>query len=65
MTNEVKQRPLVVFRYPGRQVGEWSYTVLQPSLNNPDVYEIASSWFDSEAEGLAELQAMRERRGEG
>jgi hypothetical protein len=66
MTNidDKQQRPpLVLLRYPGAQAGESTYAVIRPSSRNSDVYEVASSWFDSEGEGLAELQRMREARG--
>lgn len=58
------QRPLVALRYPGREIGQWSWAVIKPSNDNADVYEIASSWFDSEVEALRELRRMRGVRGE-
>jgi hypothetical protein len=56
--------PLALLRYPGAQAGESTYVVIRPSSRNSDVYEVASSWFDGEAEGLEELRQMREARGE-
>jgi hypothetical protein len=63
MSAQTKQQsPLVVLRYPDKQTGKWSYAVIQPSSDNPNVYQLASSWFDSEGEGLKELKRMREMR---
>jgi hypothetical protein len=59
-----QRHPLALLHYPGAQAGESTYAVIRPSNRNSDVYEIASSWFDSEGEGLAELQRMRGARGE-
>jgi hypothetical protein len=61
--NKQQRLPLALLRYPGAQAGESTYAVIRPSSRNSDVYEVASSWFDSETEGLAELRRMRERRG--
>jgi hypothetical protein len=64
-TDDKQQRPpLALLRYPGAQAGESTYVVIRPSRGNSDVYEVASSWFDGETEGLAELRRMREARGE-
>jgi hypothetical protein len=64
-TDDKQQRPpLALLRYPGTQAGESAYAVIRPSSGNSDVYEIASSWFDGEAEGLEELRRMRGARGE-
>jgi hypothetical protein len=57
--NKQQRPPLALLRYPGAQAGESAYAVIRPSTINSDMYEIASSWFDSEAEGLAELRRMR------
>jgi hypothetical protein len=62
--NKQQRHPLALLHYPGAQAGESTYAVIRPSSRNSDVYEVASSWFDGEAEGLAELQRMREARGE-
>jgi hypothetical protein len=62
--NKQQRPPLVLLRYPGKRAGESTYAVIRPSNRNSDVYEVASSWFDSEGEGLAELQRMRGARGE-
>jgi hypothetical protein len=62
--NKQQRHPLVLLRYPGKRAGESTYAVIRPSTINSDVYEIASSWFDSEGEGLEELRRMRGARGE-
>jgi hypothetical protein len=61
-TDDKQQRHLLaLLRYPGAQAGESTYAVIRPSIINSDVYEVASSWFDSEGEGLEELREMRRR----
>jgi len=57
---EAKQkRQLAVFRYPGKRAGENNYAVIRPSRNDPDVWEIASSWFDDLERAKEELRQMR------
>jgi hypothetical protein len=64
MTNNKDNKPLVILRYPGQRAGESSYAVIKPSVDDSDVYEVASSWFDDVQRAKRELATMRQRRGE-